>query len=100
MIPISFRKPAGAAILALLVLALAGCGRRGALEPPPGAGLSTPSTGPVSPSLDAAAATGGATATSPKPGAAAKEEPGKAAKPKPPATKPMLKSFFLYPYID
>ncbi|TAL79754.1 MAG: hypothetical protein EPN75_09005 [Beijerinckiaceae bacterium] len=98
MIPISFRKPAGAAILALLVLALAGCGRRGALEPPPDSGLSTPSTGPVSPSLDAAATTGGATATSPK--QEAREALGKPAKPKPPATKPMLKSFFLDPYVD
>lgn len=80
--------------MALLVLALAGCGRRGALEPPPGSGLSTPSTGPVSPSLDAAAS-GEATATKP-----AAEEAAKAAKPKPPATKPMFKSFFLDPYID
>jgi predicted small lipoprotein YifL len=81
----------------LLALALTGCGRRGALEPPPGSQLGMPSSGPVSPSLDAAA-TGNAVTTTPA--TPASGEPAKPAKPKLPLTKPMFKSFFLDPLVN
>ncbi len=46
MIHPSFRKLAGALFVALLVLAAAGCGRRGPLEPPPAGAPDSQLSGP------------------------------------------------------
>jgi predicted small lipoprotein YifL len=96
VIPFLPRKTACAAAVVLLALTLAGCGRRGALEPPPGADLTSSSVVPTTPSLDAAASEGGATNTV----SHDSSEPATPAKPKPATRKPFFNSFFLDPWVN
>ncbi len=92
MIQPFLRKLGGALCLAVLVLALAGCGRRGPLELPPG----TPDSQAATPAATQPTATADAAATT-----ASGTSPGQAAKPaKPPATTPAYKSFFLDPLVN
>lgn len=86
-------KLGGAFVLTLLLLALAGCGRLGPLEPPPTAdmagGQASTATNPPAASVDAASSSGPAGILTPpaKPATAAMQVP-------------IMKSFFLDPLVN
>lgn len=96
------RKLAGALFVALLVLAAAGCGRRGPLEPPPAGAPDSQQSGaqPANPS-DYQAAAQAANPPPPSPDAATTEIPNASqAKPvKPAPVTPVLGSFPLDPLL-
>jgi predicted small lipoprotein YifL len=91
---VGLRKPVGVGLLVLLPLALAGCGRNGPLEAPPGA---TPEA--------ASATTPAAVAANPPPPSpdAMSTAPPAAGPPPPPAkvvpVSPVYNSFFLDPLV-
>ncbi len=95
------RKLAGAFVLALLVLALAGCGRRGPLEPPP-AGAPDSQTSAPQPGQGTAADSQPASNPAPaSPDAAASLGPNPPPAPAKPGTvTPVLKSFPLDPLLN
>ncbi len=103
MIHLSFPKLAGALFLVLLVLAVAGCGRRGPLDAPPAGAPDSQLSGPpqgVNPA-DYQAAVQTANPPPPSPDAAKGEIPN-ASQPrpvKPAPVTPAMGSFFLDPLI-